>query len=127
MLYYTHNRGKPPATQSAVLQPFQLHDGAYSFEGLAENDPILPPSLHGGEGSSFPGLVPTNDTVDPELAVGIKPGDSGMVIGYQVDEFTHTGSAEWFVVCSHIYPGFTGKVSSLTYFPLEPVCRIISF
>ena len=41
-----------------------------------------------------------------------------MVIGYQIDEFTCTWSAEWFVAHSHIYPGFTGKVSSLTHFPL---------
>ena len=27
-----------------------------------------------------------------ESAVGIKPGGSGVVIGYQVDEFTHTWS-----------------------------------
>ena len=31
------------------------------------------------------------------------------------------------VAYSHIYPGFTGKVSSLTYFPLEPVCEDYSF
>ena len=51
--------------------------------------------------------------------MGIKLGDSGVVIGYQVDEFTCTWSAEQFVAHSHIYPGFTGKVSSLTHFPLE--------
>ena len=64
------------------------------------------------------GLVPSSDTVDSESVVGIKPGDTGLLIGYQVDEFTHTWSAEQFVACSHIYPGFTGKVSSLTNFPL---------
>ena len=68
------------------------------------------PSLHGGERSSFPGLVASDDTVDSESVMGIKPGDSGVVIGYQVDEFTCTWSAEWFVAHSHIYPGFTGKV-----------------
>ena len=31
-----------------------------------------------------------------ESVMGVKPGDSGVVIGYQVDEFTHTWSAEWF-------------------------------
>ena len=36
-------------------------------------------------------------------------GDSGVVIGYQGDEFTHIWSAEQFVAHSHIYPGFTGK------------------
>ena len=55
--------------------------------------------------------------------MGIKPNDSDVVIGYQVDEFTHTWSAEWFVANSHIYPGFTSKVSSLTHFPLEPGCE----
>ena len=65
--------------------------------------------------------------VDSESAVGIKPGDSSVVIGYQVDEFTHTWSAEWFVAHSNIYPGFTGKVSSLTNFPLEPGCEDYAF
>ena len=59
--------------------------------------------------------------------MGIKPGDSGVVIGYQVDEFTCTWSAEQFVAHSHIYPGFTGKVSSITQFPLEPWCEDYSF
>ena len=65
--------------------------------------------------------------VDSEPVMGIKPGDSGVVIGYQVDEFTCTWSAEWFVACSHIYPEFTGKVSSLTHFPLEPGCEDYAF
>ena len=59
--------------------------------------------------------------------MGIKPGDSGVVIGYQVDEFTCTWSAEQFVAHSHIYAGFTGKVSSLTHFPLEPGCEDYAF
>ena len=59
--------------------------------------------------------------------MGIKPGDSGVGIGYQVDEFTHTWSAEQFVDCSHIFPGFTAKVLSLTHFPREPGCEDYSF
>ena len=59
--------------------------------------------------------------------MGIKPGDSSVVIGYQVDEFTHTWSAEQFVAHSHIYLGFTGNVSSLTHFPLEPGCEDYAF
>ena len=59
--------------------------------------------------------------------VGIKPGDSGVLIGYQVDEFTHTSSAEQFIAHPHICPGFTGMVSSLTPFPLEPGCEDYSF
>ena len=85
------------------------------------------PSLHDGEGSSFPGLVPSDDMVDSKSVMGIKPEDSSVVIGYQVDEFTHTRSVEWFVVHSHIYLGFTGKVSSLTHFPLEPGCEDYAF
>ena len=87
------------------------------------------PSLHGGEGSSFPGFVPSYDMIDSESAMGIKPDDSGVgvVIWYQVDEFTHTWSAEWFVAHSHIYPRFTGKVSSLAHFALEPEYEDYSF
>ena len=81
----------------------------------------------GGEGSSFPHLVPSNYMVNSKSVMGIKPGDSGVVIGYQVDEFTCTLSAEQFVAHCHIYPGFTGKVSSLTHFPLELGCEDYSF
>ena len=71
--------------------------------------------------------MPSDDTVDSESVMGVKPGDSGMVIGYQVDEFTCTWSAEGFVAHSHIYPGFTGKVSSLIHFALEPGCEDYAF
>ena len=94
---------------------------------MAESHPIPPPSLHYGERSYFPGLVPSDDTVNSESVMGIKPGDSGVMIGYQVDEFTHTWSVEQFVACSHIYLGFTGKVSSLAHFPLEPGCEDYAF
>ena len=77
--------------------------------------------------SSFPGLVPSYDMVNSESVVGIKPGDYGVVIGYQVDEFTHTWSAEQFVAHSYIHPGFTGKVSSMIHFSLEPGCENCSF
>ena len=65
-------------------------------------------------------------TVDSKSVMGIKPGDSSVVIGYQVDEFTHTWSAELFVAHS-IYPGFTGKMSSLNHFPLQPGCQDYAF
>ena len=80
-----------------------------------------------GRGIFFPGLVPSDDMADSESVMGIKPDDSSVVIGYQVDEITHTWSAEQFVAHSHIYPGFTGKVSSLTHFPLEPGCENYAF
>ena len=95
--------------------------------GTWQSHPIPPPSLHGGEGSSFPGLVPSNDRVNFESAMGVKPGDSGVVIRYQVDEFTHNWSAEQFVACSHICPGLTGKVLSLTHILLELGCEDYSF
>ena len=98
----TLSRGEPYATQSAVPQPSHLYGGAYSFGGLAESHLIPPPSLHGGEGCSFSGLVPSIDMVNSESAMGIKPGDSGMVIGYQVDDFASTWSTEQFVAHSHI-------------------------
>ena len=98
-------------------QPFYLYCGTYSFRCLAESHPIPLSYLHGGEGSSLPGCVPAHDTVNSEYIVHVKPGDSSVVNGYQVDEFTHTWSAECFATWSHIYPGFTGKVSSLTLFP----------
>ena len=95
--------------------------------GAWQSHPMPAPSLHDGEGSSFPGLVPSDDTVNSESVMGIKSGDSSMVIGYQVDEFTRTSSVEWFVAESHIYPGFTGKVLSLTHFFLEPGCEDYAF
>ena len=88
---------------------------------------ILLPPLHSGEESSFQGLVPPDDRVYSESVMGIKPGDSGVVIGHQVGEFTHNWSTEPFVACSHIYPGFMGRVLSLTHFPLEPGCKDYSF
>ena len=66
--------------------------------------------------------MPSDDAVNSDSVMGIKPGDSGVVIGYQVDEFACTWSAEQFVAHSHIYPGFTGKVSSLT--PFSPRTRV---
>ena len=84
--------------------------GAYSYGGFAESLLIPPPSLHGREGSTVAGLVPSDDMVNSESAVDIKPCDSGVVIGYQVDDFTCTWSAEQFFVHSHIYSWLMGKV-----------------
>ena len=59
--------------------------------------------------------------------VAVKPGDSGVVIGYQVYEFTHSWSVGCFVAEVDIYHGFTGKVLTLTHFPLESGCEDYSF
>ena len=107
-----------------MLQPF---GEAYSLRGSVESHLIPLPSLHDVEGYSFTGLVPSDKVGNSDSVMGIKPGDSSVVIGYQVDEFTHTWSAEQFVACSDIYPGFTGKVSSLTHFPLESGCEDYAF
>ena len=71
--------------------------------------------------------MPSDDVVNSESVMGIIPGDSSVMIGYHVDEFTHTWSAEQFVAYCHIYPGFTGTVSSLTHFPLESGCEGYAF
>ena len=62
-----------------------------------------------------------------DSVIGIQPGNSSVVIGYQVDDFTCTWSAEQFATHSHIYAGFTSNVSPLTHFPLEPGCEDYAF
>ena len=64
---------------------------------------------------------------DSESVMDIKPGDSGVVTRYHVDEFTHTWLTEHFIPQTHIYSGFTGKMPILTHFPLEPGCKDYSF
>ena len=66
------------------------HMVGHTDSGAWQSHPIPPPFLHGGDRSSFLGLVPPDDTVNSELALGVNPDDSGVVIGYQVDKFTHT-------------------------------------
>ena len=52
------------------------------FGGSAESYLIPLPSLYGVEGFYFPGFVPPNDRVNFESVEGIRPVDSGLVIGY---------------------------------------------
>ena len=114
-------------THSAVPQQFHQYGGAHSFGGLTESHPITPPSLHGGDRSIFPGSSPPDHMVNSKCVVGIKPGDSDVVIGYQVDEFICTQVTEFCIAQSHIYHCFTGKVSTLNHFLLEPGCVDYSF
>ena len=65
--------------------------------------------------------------VNSESVKDIKPDDSGVVMDIRLMSFTHTWSAEQFVAHLHIYPGFTGKVTSLTHFPLQLGCEDHSF
>ena len=53
----------------------QLIGGVYSLGGSVESHPIPVPYLHDGEGSSFPGLVPSDDVVNSNSVMGIKPGN----------------------------------------------------
>ena len=55
--------------------------------------------------------APLDDMIDSQSVVGVKSGDSGVVIRYPVDQFTHTWSAEYFTAISHTYPDFISKVS----------------
>ena len=63
----------------------------------AQQSTDLSAFMHGGEVSSFPGLVPPNDMVNSRSVVGVKFGNSSVVIGYQVDNPTHTWLEEHFV------------------------------
>ena len=72
------SRGQPSATQSAVPQPSHLYGRAYILGVLTESHLIPLPSQHDGEGSSFPGLVPSDDMVNSESVMGVKPGDSSV-------------------------------------------------
>ena len=64
---------------------------------------------------------------DSASVVGITPGDSSVMTGYQVDEFTHPLSAEYLVAKSHIYLMVTGIVSTLADFAFESGCEGYSF
>ena len=70
--------------------------------GAQQSYPIPPPYLESGEVSSFPGCVQLNGMVNSKSVVSINHGNSGVFIGYQVDEFTHTWSTEHFIAWSHI-------------------------
>ena len=64
------SKGEPHATTSAVPQPSQLYGWAYSFEAwhrVTQSSTFL----HGGQGSSFPSLVPSNGMVNSEPVVSI--------------------------------------------------------
>ena len=56
---------------------------------LAESHPILLPSLPSGESSSFPVLVPPNDTVNSKIS-DIQPGNSDVTNWYHIDKYTGT-------------------------------------
>ena len=65
----------------------------------SQNPPTFPSSMGGFFFSRF---VPTYVMANSTSVVGMKPSDSSMVIGYQVDEFALTWLAECFFTQSHI-------------------------
>ena len=87
-----------------LCQPFNQYGGVYSFGGLAESHPIPAPPLHGGK-STFPGLIPPDGMVNSKCEVGIKPGNSNVMIGYQIDEFTHTSWQKVLFLYNMFMPG----------------------
>ena len=56
-----------------------------------------------GEGSSFLASAPSDDLVNSESVMGVKASDSGVVIGYQVDEYTHSCSADHLIAMSDLH------------------------
>ena len=62
--------------------------------GRGSPDSSAFPTWQGGV--FFQGCVPPDDTVNSKSVVGVTPGDSGVVIAYQVNEFTHIWSVECF-------------------------------
>ena len=61
-------------------------------------------------GRSLLGSALPNDIVNSKSVVNVKPHDSGVMIGYQVDDFTHICLQEWFIAWSHSDPGFLDNV-----------------
>ena len=100
----------PHATHSAIPQPFCPYGEAYSF-GAQQSHFIPVPSPYGRDGSSFASNVLPSDMVNSESLMGVKPGDSGVVIRYQVDEFNDS-CWQSVSLLYHINPGFMGKGST---------------
>ena len=86
------SRGELCATHSAIPSIW------WCIQLLALSSHLIPPpSLNGGEQSSLPGCVQPSDMVDSESVMGFKPSDSGVVIRYQVYEFTCIWLSEHFI------------------------------
>ena len=75
----------------------------------------------------FHGSTAPDDMINSKSFIDIKPCDSGMVNGYQVDEFTCTLQQSAFL-CNHTFILVSQvKVSTLNHFPLELGCEDYSF
>ena len=87
----------PNATQRTVFQSFNQY-GGIELWGLGRESPYFAtlPIWWGGFLLSTFDITPMS-TFDYESVVGVKPGNSDVVIEYQVDEFTCNWLAECFV------------------------------
>ena len=77
---------------------YSIHMVRHTAFGAQQSHLIPLASMHGGEGSSFPGSALPKYMLNSEYVMSIKPGDSCVVIGYQADEFIHTWLAECFII-----------------------------
>ena len=85
------SRREVHATHSAVPPPFYQYSSEYSSGGLSQSHLTPLPSLHAGEGYSFPAGASPNDIVNSESQAGMKLGDSCVVIRYQVENLLEPG------------------------------------
>ena len=84
------------ATHSAVPQQVHSYGLAYSFGGPLESYLIPLPSLHvhGVRGLPLQVVFHLMTQSTPNLWWVLNWGDSGVMMGYQVDKFTHVWFAE---------------------------------
>ena len=98
----------PPAIPSLWL-------ACSSGKGLAESYPTPPPSLHGR--NDFFHVLFHLMTQLTESMVDIKPSDSGVVIGYQIDLSLTPGQQSTLLI-DHTFILVSWARSTLTHFPL---------
>ena len=124
----TLSRGKPSATKSEVPQPSYLYGWAYSFGGAWQRvtwSLNLPCMM--GRDLLFHVLfhLMTWSTLNLWWALNL------MILvcwlGIRLLSLFTPGLQSGLLLVPHICPGFIGKVSSLTDFPMEPGCEDYSF
>ena len=101
------------------------YGAVYRFGGLEWSHLIPLPSIHGGEESSLPGLVPPNDIIDTKSLAGVKLGIPEQAMDVWFINILTLGQQN--VFCSTIYARFMDRISTLAYFLLELVCEDHTF
>ena len=107
-------------------QPSHLYGVVYSFGGLAESHSIPPLHCMVGRGLLFEVWFHLMTQLTLNLCWALNLVILVWWLGMRLLSLL-TPILQSSVLHSHIYPGFTGKVSSLTHFPLEPGCEDYSF